>query len=68
MSRVTVLIAIAVAAAAVLTPADAAASARGCEQRSDAARSAPVVGRSLMVAAAHPEAAAAGWDGAAVGG
>jgi gamma-glutamyltranspeptidase/glutathione hydrolase len=43
-------------------PAAAAARERACDERSDPARSAPVEGRSLMVAAAHPEAAAAGCE------
>src|SRR5918999_2912812 len=48
-----------VLAALVAAPAEA---SRACSQQSDAARSAPVAGESLMVAAAHPEAAAAGCD------
>ena len=52
---VAALVAIAVSAA----PAQA---SRGCDDRSDPARSAPVVARSLMVAAAHRDAAAAGCD------
>jgi gamma-glutamyltranspeptidase/glutathione hydrolase len=57
--RVVVVLAAAVAGALGATPAVAAPS---CDQRSDAARSAAVSGRSLMVAAAHPDAAAAGCE------
>ena len=46
----------------VVAAAPASADARGCERRSDAERSAPVPGRAQMVAAAHPEAAAAGCE------
>ena len=44
----------------VVAAAPASADGRGCERRSDEARSAPVAGRVQMVAAAHPAAAAAG--------
>ena len=49
-----------VLALAVAAPANA--RDRGCDARSDAERSAPVAGRTQMVAAAHPLAAAAGCE------
>jgi gamma-glutamyltranspeptidase/glutathione hydrolase len=48
--------------------ATAAAAAAQCSQQSDPNRSAPVVGRQMMVAAAHPEAATAGCTVLAHGG